>query len=1038
MLPLALALGLQCWLSVTDRVTNERSRAMGLVACVLAVCVLGAEQVSSGVSDEVAAGFEAAAVEEEAAAAAAAAAAEPGLPQAPSMPLFASWGGSSGSAQDSTSGWWQPSPPSSWSWAPSPAAEMAAGVADAGIADRELPHAFASGVGGPVASASSASLGPGPMTRVVRRATFLVGQLCHGAVAAWRSMRGAPSTVTWEHAAFLGLGLSIYVAFIVSRRRAPTHLRVALAELEDLNKEIRTVAEHLDYQNRNNATSPERLRRRRRAAAESGSPGKQSEEITPRRMDMTQLLSAAEEPQLIWQFTDQEQRSRLTEAARKYREVDASLKQLCRRISSFDMIGLDDWWGRTKRYEVATDCALACVRARGQSSLTHHSADQLEELLKKRDGGWMVKLDSDGDGRLTEREIHTHIASASQVRPPDKRRWQPPAPSDDAEDGGVDSGPRGLPRRLFRTIFGRRQLTVGIDGEPCQDWLLGVVWVLLVLLTPDDEFEHAENLCKRLVGEYGLPSAWFRRLVDIRRDQMEEQAQGYNHWTRQLRRRSGSVGYILAGVALLLLTDVLPASGFVSAWGAVVSVAQRQMLRLLVLAKAMTTLAVLALLVEVLLWLGLFVDRAPGAWWRYRQRAAVRLWCKRRWDPPSPAFRVEEEALADEDEIDPQMDHAGRVLYKRYNVPTHPDWHRCVPADGSATFYVKESTGQREWVLPKLDDDDDDDWGFHDASGGGGGAADGEPPPSAAWNMHTGVSGSGRHGGRGNAWPKWLEATETVGADLTSAEAARLNALPPSPAQLAEAEERTRQATRQSTGSDAGSHALGRAGGEAPGRVRPNLVVSRLRKSNWERVRDVVAPHEGIPGEAPLNADELERQELLKLAQEARKAAERADRPPPTPTNPLWKPPGGGRSLVEEEREGLQAWRSSRDRFGSSSGQLGAGGGGGGSSPARQGQGTGVGKSLDELPPPPWMMEKAERDFRLTVEKRRDELNMKLATEQVEMAKKRKEEREREAARAVGGVRGLLSPVKALLSPSASSSAAGPRRQARSPPAGDW
>eukprot|EP01046_Picozoa_sp_COSAG06_P057914 COSAG06_NODE_11454_length_1506_cov_0.966596_1_plen_199_part_10 len=199
MLPLALALGLQCWLSVTDRVTNERSRAMGLVACVLAVCVLGAEQVSSGVSDDVATELQTDLEEQTAAAAA-----ESGFPPAPSMPLFASWGGSSSSAQASTSGWWQsspPSPPSSWSWAPSPAAEMAAGAADAGIADPELPHAFASGVGGPVASASSASLGPGPMTRVVRRATFLVGQLCHGVVAAWRSMRGAPSTVTWEHAA---------------------------------------------------------------------------------------------------------------------------------------------------------------------------------------------------------------------------------------------------------------------------------------------------------------------------------------------------------------------------------------------------------------------------------------------------------------------------------------------------------------------------------------------------------------------------------------------------------------------------------------------------------------------------------------------------------------------------------------------------------------------------------------------------------------------------------------------------------------------
>ena len=43
---------------------------------------------------------------------------------------------------------------------------------------------------------------------------------------------------------------------------------------------------------------------------------------------------------------------------------------------------------------------------------------------------------------------------------------------------------------------------------------------------------------------------------------------------------------------------------------------------------------------------------------------------------------------------------------------------------------------------------------------------------------------------------------------------------------------------------------------------------------------------------------------------------------------------------------------------------------------------------------------------------------MKLATEHVELAKKRKEEREREARGAAGG---LLSPVRALLTPSKSS-----------------
>ena len=78
----------------------------------------------------------------------------------------------------------------------------------------------------------------------------------------------------------------------------------------------------------------------------------------------------------------------------------------------------------------------------------------------------------------------------------------------------------------------------------------------------------------------------------------------------------------------------------------------------------------------------------------------------------------------------------------------------------------------------------------------------------------------------------------------------------------------------------------------------------------------------------------------------------RAERnlPPLSPSNPLWVPPGGGRSLVEEERDGLAAWRQGQDRFNSAEVP------------------TGVGKSLDELPPPPWMMEKAEREFRRTVE----------------------------------------------------------------------
>jgi len=241
-----------------------------------------------------------------------------------------------------------------------------------------------------------------------------------------------------------------------------------------------------------------------------------------------------------------------------------------------------------------------------------------------------------------------------------------------------------------------------------------------VLLTPGDEFVHAESLCKNLVEQYQLPAAWFRRLIDIRQDQMEEQARGYNHWRQRLRRSLGSVGYLCAGVSMLLLTDVLPTAWVAAGWRGIVMAMQRQMLRLMFVARAATGFGVVLLVIEVFLWLGLFVDRLPGAFWRYRQRAAVRVWCKHRWDPPKPAFRVEEDAsLLDADEIDPQMDHSGRVLYKRYMVPTHPGWHRCVPADGRTTFFIRESTGQREWVLPKLDDDDG--WGFHDVGGGGGG-----------------------------------------------------------------------------------------------------------------------------------------------------------------------------------------------------------------------------------------------------------------------------------------------------------------------------
>ena len=50
MLPLAVVLGVQCWLSLTDRVTDERARAAGMLVCFLAVHALGSEQAAAGAS----------------------------------------------------------------------------------------------------------------------------------------------------------------------------------------------------------------------------------------------------------------------------------------------------------------------------------------------------------------------------------------------------------------------------------------------------------------------------------------------------------------------------------------------------------------------------------------------------------------------------------------------------------------------------------------------------------------------------------------------------------------------------------------------------------------------------------------------------------------------------------------------------------------------------------------------------------------------------------------------------------------------------
>ena len=965
MLPLALVLAAQCWLGLTERVNSERNRIMGSVACVLAIVVLSEGQASSGAGGEGGVGGEIEAAE---------------LPEFPLPPSYEPHGVTDGSA------WWQPS---ALSWSLWPVAD---GYVPEQRVQSEPQSAFATAAPSSATTAPSPATAPfssptavpspaqssRPLTWIAHRAGLAAARLRHGALFAWHFMQrcGLPTTASWEHVTLLGLGLLVYAAIIVARRQAPSRLREALDEIEQLHMEIRSVAEQLNHQNRNDAPSPDRLRRRRATATEAGI---RSDETTPRRMDLDQLLNAAEAPQVVWRFSSAELRGRLTDAARKYRKVDAALKRICRQLTSFDSIGLDSWWGRTRRYEVATDCALACADARA-SSLTHHSVDQLLTLLKERDGGWMARLDSGGDGILTDRKTHT--GRVAQVRPPGYRRWQPP----ELPDEGEFQHERRSISHICRTCtaFFRRRRPVGADGEPCQDWLLGVVWVLLVLLTPEQEFLHAENLCKRLAQQYQVPAAWFRRLVDIRKEQMDSQAMTHNRWTHRLSRRVSRITCILLGSTLIIIADVVPSSSLLAAWHWFVNTAQRQLLRLLVAAKSLIVLSVLLLLVEVLHSLGLFEDRAPGSNWRHAKRRVFRKW----WNPPRPAFRVEEEPLVGEDEIDPQMDQDGRVLYKRYSISTHPDWHRCVPADGSPTFYVRDSTGQLEWVLPKEPEDEEQ------GDEGAGSPADGVPPPSAAWNMHTELSGQ-----RG-AWRKWLEATETAGADLTSVEAAQLNALPPSPAQLAEAEERARQRSLSSTGAD------GLLGGGLA-RTRPNLVVSRLRLSNWERVRNVVAPTEG---EAALSADDLERHEILKLAQEARKAAEMAHRPPPIPSNPLWKEPSGGRSLEEEEREGLKAWRDSQSRHG-----------------LAQGKRVGVGKSLDELPPPPWMMEKEEVEFRLAIERQRDELNMKLATQQVEAAKQRRDQREREARDAAGG---LLSPVRAFLTPSKASP------QPRSPYAG--
>jgi len=182
--------------------------------------------------------------------------------------------------------------------------------------------------------------------------------------------------------------------------------------------------------------------------------------------------------------------------------------------------------------------------------------------------------------------------------------------------------------------------------------------------------------------------------------------------------------------------------------------------------------------------------------------------------------------------------------------------------------------------------------------------------------------------------------------------------------------------------------------------VPHNLVVKRLRKSNWERVRDAVSspdPHSpaarGGKAEAA-SPEEAERAELLKLAATARQVADDEwwGRDPVAPTNPLWKEPGGGRSLRHEEAEGLKQWRAAQTHGGS--------------------EAVGIGKSLEELPPPPWMMAKSEREFRATVEQQRDELVLKLATEQAARAAKERARLEK-AAR---GDTGLLSPVRNLLS----------------------
>ena len=699
-LPIAAVLALQVWLSMTDRFDSEVARAAAVVPSFLVLCILGGDETTVT---------------------------EPQL----------------GAAEPPQQGsWWD----SAW------------GGDGAGGAPQPLSAARAPSVG---ARAGREGVGAWQFAGFAlswswEPARQLGNRLWVAALSAWGWLLAAwPTSFNREHAVLLA-ALALWYAWRVhARRLAPTLLREALEELIAQDEEVRRAAGECARESERSYPSPSRGLFRR------GSPSpEQRVEANPRKMHMhcaegceNCLLRAAEAPEGRWPMTRAESREQLTAAALRYRQAERQLVRLCRRLNSFSQIGLDRWpSGRRRMAEVAQDCAVICMRAKSfdaassEGGLSERSAEVLRRLIRENDSrlrAMWEAMDSDGDGRLTELEIRSHN---SQVRPVGMRRYRHHSDEEGAE------GP--------------------------QDWLLGVVWVVLLTLTPGDEFSQAPYACRALSEQYELPAEWFRRLVDIRRDQMQDAAlqAADERWPRLLRRAPRGTGWLLlcgesplrlglvsvghAGSDLALFCTgvgaffALPrltgglwraACAWLWRWASATSLAFRLGLALLGCAAICEVLILLSDLTGLAPWTllpaGLLPRGSiPGAFWRYKRRKECRAWCKRRFrKPPRPAFRVEEEGEVEEQEEEPAMDSAGRVIYKRFAVSTHPGWWRCVPADGAPAFYLRESTGQREWNLPAPDasDEEEDAMGWSPGRGGGPGT----PPPSASYDMHVGVSG---------------------------------------------------------------------------------------------------------------------------------------------------------------------------------------------------------------------------------------------------------------------------------------------------------